>query len=78
MFEDYNPVNETLLFPNGTMRNGNGSKVCIEVQIVDDDVIELTKSFIITANSPDPNVNSSLITTTVFVLDDKRKYLLSN
>lgn len=72
-FDDYIPVNDTLLFTNGTMRGGNGSQVCVEVQIVNNDVIELTESFVITANSSDPNVNSSLITTTVFILDDERK-----
>lgn len=75
-FVDYTPINVTLLFVNGTTRGGDGSRICTEIEIVDNGLIELTEYFTVTADSSDPNVNSTLITATVMVLDDEREYVL--
>ena len=44
--------------------------MCVEVAIANDTLVEFDEFFQVTADSPDPNINTSLISADVFILDD--------
>ncbi len=55
---DYTAVNATVTFVSGTVRDGPGSEMCIDIDIVsDDNLVEFAEVFLVTAQSLDPNVN---------------------
>ena len=74
--DDYTSVNASFIFVNGTSRGGPGSQMCIEVSIGNDSLVEFDEFFLVRADSPDPNINTTLISTDVFILDDDGKYVL--
>ncbi len=64
---DYNPVNTTVMFRNGTARGGQGSQRCIAIEIFSMDGVELDETFQLSADSLDLNVdimNSATVTIT--------------
>ena len=67
---DYVSVNTTSVFLNGTATGESGSEMCIEITILDDLLVEFDETFLVTADSPDPNVNTTLIMATIIILDD--------
>ncbi len=68
--EDYGFVNTTSTFVNTTAQGGSGSQMCIEIPIVDNNLVEFDKVFQVTADSPDPNVNTTFITATIVIMDE--------
>ena len=44
--------------------------MCILIEIFDDDLIEFDKVFQVTADSADPNVNTTFIMATIIILED--------
>ena len=44
--------------------------MCIEIAIVDDGLVEFDEVFTVTADSPDPNVNTTLVMATIIIQDD--------
>ena len=70
---DYTAVNATVTFVSGPVRDGPGSKMCIDIDIVsDDDLVEFDEVFLVTAQSLDPNVNVINNTTVIIVNSDGR------
>ena len=53
---DYDAVNTTVMFRNGTARGGQGSQRCIAIEISSMDGFELDETFLLSADSPDPDV----------------------
>ncbi len=68
--EDYVFVDTTSTFVKATAQGGPGSQMCILIEIFDDDLVEFDKLFQVTADSPDPNVNTTFIMATVIILED--------
>ncbi len=54
---DYDPFNTTVMFLLGTFSDGLGFQRCISIDIRDEDLVELDETFLLTADSLDPNVN---------------------
>ena len=54
---DYTAVNAKVTFVSGTVRDGPGSEMCIDINIVSDDLVEFAEVFLVTAQSLNPNVN---------------------
>ncbi len=69
---DYDAVNTTIIFLNGTARGGAGSQKCISIVIEDDDLFELDESFLLTADSLDRNVNIMNTATVTITISDGR------
>ncbi|XP_064386804.1 uncharacterized protein LOC135335283 isoform X4 [Halichondria panicea] len=67
---DYTAVNATVTFISGTVCDGPGSEMCIDIDIVsDDNLVEFfDEVFLVTAQSLDPNVNV-INNTTVIIVD---------
>ena len=72
--KDYTSVNASFIFVTGTSQGGPGSQMCVEVPIANDALVEFDEFFQVTADSPDPNINTSLILAAVFVLDDDSEH----
>ncbi len=70
---DYDPVNTTIIFLVGTARGGTGSQMCVPIEISSLDGFELVETFLITADSSNPNV-TIMNTATVNIInsDDGR------
>ncbi len=65
--------NTTIMFLSGTARGGAGSQRCISIVIEDEEFFELDESFLLTADSLDPNVNiMNTATVTIINSDDGR------
>ena len=58
------------MFFNATAQGGPGSLMCIQIEVFNDNLIEFDEMFIVTADSPDPNVNTTFIMATVIILDE--------
>lgn len=71
--DDYTFTNASFIFINGTERGGPGSQMCVDVPIEDDSLVEFDELFIVTADSPDPNINTTLLMTAVIILDGDGK-----
>ena len=54
---DYTAVNITIMFLVGTYFDGPGFQRCISIVIEDEDLVELDETFLLTADSSNPNVN---------------------
>ncbi len=75
--EDYGFVNTTSTFVNTTAQGEPGSQMCIEIQIFNNNVVEFDKVFQVTADSPDPNVNTTFITATIVIMEeDGERYVI--
>ena len=44
--------------------------MCIQIDIFNDNLIEFDEMFVVTADSPDTNVNTTFIMATVIILDE--------
>ncbi len=53
---DYDAVNTTVRFRSGTTCGGQGSQRCIAIEISSMDGFELDETFLLSADSPDPDV----------------------
>lgn len=60
--DDYIPTSESMEFPVGS---ATGEMKCLNVSIIDDDVLEDTEAFLVVMNTSDPNV---MIATNITVL----------
>ena len=67
---DYLSVNTTSVFSARTRRGGPGSQMCVMIAIVDDTFVEFDEVFVVTADSPDPNVNTTLVMAIIVIQDD--------
>ncbi|XP_064406058.1 uncharacterized protein LOC135351076 [Halichondria panicea] len=76
--EDYSFVNTTSTFFNATAQGGPGSLMCIQIDIFNDNLIEFDEMFVVTADSPDPNVNTTFIMATVIILDEDVMFQITN
>ncbi|XP_064406055.1 complement receptor type 1-like isoform X3 [Halichondria panicea] len=76
--EDYSFVNTTSMFFNATAQGGPGSLMCIQIEVFNDNLIEFDEMFIVTADSPDPNVNTTFIMATVIILDEDVMFQITN
>ncbi len=69
---DYTVVNTTLMFLVGTARDGTGSQLCMDIIISDEDLVELDETFVLKADSLDPNVNIINTATITIINTDGR------
>ncbi len=70
---DYTPVNITIIFLVGTARDGGPeSQMCIVINISSLDGLELDETFMLTADSPDLNVNIMNTVTVTIINSDGR------
>ncbi len=70
---DYTVVNTTIMFLVGTYFGGGpGFQRCISIVIEDEDVVELNETFLLTADSLDPNVNIMNSATVTIINTDGR------
>ncbi len=69
---DYDPVNTTIMFLYGTARDGLRFQRCITIVIADEELVEPDERFLLTADSPDPNVNIMNTATVTIVNRDGR------
>ena len=72
---DYDAVNTTVMFRNGTARGGQGSQRCIAIEISSMDGVELNETFQLSADSLDPDV---IITNTATVTIDDSDVITFN
>ncbi len=69
-------VNTTIMFLVGTYFGGGpGFQRCISIVIEDEDLVELNETFLLTAVSPDPNVNI-MNTATVTIINTDGRWLI--
>ncbi len=69
---DYDPVNTTIIFLVGTARGGTGSQMCIPIEISSLDGLEMNETFLLTADSSDPNVTIMNTATVNIINSDGR------
>ncbi len=69
---DYDPVNTTIIFLVGTARGDTGSQMCIPIEISSLDGLEMNETFLLSADSPDPNVNIMNTATVTIINSDGR------
>ena len=67
---DYNTVNTTVTFLVGV--DGPGFQRCITIEISSLDGLEMDETFMLTADSPDPNVNIMNTATVTIINTDGR------
>ncbi len=67
---DYDPVNTTIIFLVGTARGG--SQMCILIKISSLDGLEMNETFLLSADSPDPNVTIMNTVTVTIINSDGR------
>ncbi len=69
---DFTVVNNTVMFIVGTYFDGPGFQRCISIDIRDEDLVELDETFLLTADSLDPNVNIMNTATVNIINSDGR------
>ncbi len=69
---DYTAVNTTVTFLVGTARGGQGSQICMDIIISDEDLVELDETFQLKAESLDPNVNILNTAAVIIINSDGR------
>ncbi len=69
---DYTPVNITILFLVGTYFDVPAFQRCITIEISSLDGLEMDETFLLTADSPDPNVNITNTATVTIINTDGR------
>ncbi len=66
---DYDVVNTTLIFLFGTAHDG---QICMDIIISDEELVELDETFLLKADSLDPNVNIINTATVTIINTDGR------
>ncbi len=70
--DDYTVVNTTVMFLLGSFSDGPGFQRCITIEISSLDGLELDETFLLTADSPDLNVNIMNTATVTIINSDGR------
>lgn len=68
--DDYTSVNTSFVFVTGTARDGPGSRMCVDIAIINDPLVEFDEHFPVVAVSADPNIIIDFLFVFVVIIDD--------